>query len=179
MAGQKHRGPLSPGRVRTADKRRDALNLRKAGASFREIASTLGVSVARAYVYVQEELPAVTRDAAEELLSLELSRLDTMQMALWPAVKRGEVPAIREARGIIETRARLCGLLHPPNVSVNTQVALPQPHQSVIVIEGATKEQYIDGLKMARGELPAPPAHNGNGNGHHPTTAEWTDHGDQ
>jgi hypothetical protein len=176
MAGQKHRGPLSPGRARAAEKRRDALNLRKAGASFREIAAMLGVSVARAYVYVHEEIAAVTQEAAEELLSLELSRLDTMQMALWPAVKQGDVPAIREARGIIETRARLCGLLRS-SVTVNNVVPVPRAPGGVIVIEGKSKQDYINGLKMARGELPAPPTHNGNGNGHHQTTAEWTEHG--
>lgn len=67
MAGQKHRGPLAPGRARTAERPRDALNLRKAGASFREIANSLGVSVARAYTYCQEEMAAITRDAAEDL----------------------------------------------------------------------------------------------------------------
>jgi hypothetical protein len=172
---QKHRGPLSPGRARATKKRRDALNLRKAGASFREIAATLGVSVSRAYLYVSEEMAAATHEAAEDLLSLELHRLDTMQMALWPAVRQGDVQAVNAARAIIELRARLYGVLRSPGVTVNTHVAVPQPPGAVITIEG-DKESYIRGLRQARGELPAPPAQNGNGSGH-TTPSEWIEHG--
>lgn len=151
MAANKNASRVSPGRARASEKRRQALSLRKAGASFREIADTLGVSVARAYVYVSEEMAAVTGEAAEDLLALELQRLDTMQVALWAAVRRGDVLAIREARAIIETRSRLCGLLPAPGVTVNT-TAPPLPEGAVLVI-GGDKGSYIRGLRQARGRI--------------------------
>lgn len=71
-------------------------------------------------------------------------------------------------------RARLFGVLRASNVTVNTSVAVPQAPEAVIVIRGETKEDYIRGLRMARGELEPPPMTefppNGNGsspNGHH------------
>jgi hypothetical protein len=156
-------------------RRRDALNLRAAGANFRQIADALGVSVAQAYADVQSEMHALTRESAEQVLTVDLHRLDQLQAAVWPDARAGNVQAIQAATKIIELRQRLFGNLR----SAGMTVTVPQTPGSVLVIEG-DKQSYIAGLRAARGEL-EPPATattyvplstsvdtpNGNGNGHH------------
>jgi hypothetical protein len=193
--GKKSVGPHAPSRARASERRKQALSLRKAGASFREIADALTISVGQAYADVESAMSEITRPVAEDLLSLELERLNTLQMSLWSGVKQGDVASVNAARQIVELRCRLFGLLRPaPGVTVNTSVPPPTPQRGVIVIQGQTKEQYIAGLKAARGELELSPrtvefpavstnvdtyppvtSNNGNGNGHHPTQAGATD----
>jgi hypothetical protein len=172
--GRKHVGRLAPSRVRAAERRRDALNLRAAGANFRQIAASLGISVAQAYNDVSSAMAEVTRPAAEEALALDLERLDAMQMSLWPAVRSGDIQAVNAVTRIVELRQRLFGNLRSAGVTVNTTV--PQLPQGAVIMIGGSKSEYIDGLRRARGELPAPPAQNGNGNGH-TTPIEWIEHG--
>jgi hypothetical protein len=171
--GKKHIGPLSPGRARTAERRRQALNLRAAGADFRSIANALGVSVGQAYADVQSELTEVTREAAEEVLAMDLQRIDQMQASVWADARAGDVQAVECVRKLIELRQRLFGNLRA-GVTVNAPV--PQLPQRAVLVVGGSKSEYIGGLRQIRGELPAPPAQNGNGNGHI-TPSEWIQHG--
>src|ERR671911_35304 len=98
--GRKHIGLLSPGRVRTAERRRQALNLRAAGADFRSIATALGISVAQAYNDVQSEMHEVTRESAEQVLAMDLARLDQLQASVWSAARNGDVQAVECVRKI-------------------------------------------------------------------------------
>jgi hypothetical protein len=64
-----------------------ALELRKGGASYREIAATLNVDVHTAYDDVLAELTdlrSTTRHDADQLREIELQRCDTMLKGLWP-----------------------------------------------------------------------------------------------
>ena len=72
-----------------AERRVLALELRKAGASYREVARQLGVDVHTAHADVGAELAALRETAvaeATELRALELERLDGMTSALWPHI---------------------------------------------------------------------------------------------
>jgi hypothetical protein len=102
---------------------------------------------------------------------MDLQRLDQLQASVWAAARAGDVQAVNTATKIIELRQRLFGNLRA-GVAVNS-AAPPTPPGAVIVIDGS-KSEYIAGLRAARGELPAPPAQNGNGHG---TPTEWTSHG--
>jgi hypothetical protein len=62
--------------VRRAERQAQALDLRAAGASFRQIAGALGISVSNAHGLVGDALDNVVRPSAERLLKLELHRLD-------------------------------------------------------------------------------------------------------
>jgi hypothetical protein len=172
--GRKHSGRATPARAGTAQRRRDALSLRAAGASFRQIADSLGISLGQAHADVVSELAEVTRPIAEEVLALDLERLDVMQVSLWPAVRAGDVQAVNAVARIVELRQKLVGNLRSVGVTVNTTPP-PLPEGAVIMI-GGSKSEYIAGLRAARGELPAPPAQNGNRSGH-ATPNEWTQYG--
>jgi hypothetical protein len=69
-----------------------ALELRKSGATYREIARNLAVDTHTAHADVAAELAALretTVGEATELRELELLRLDRMNLGLWPQVRAG------------------------------------------------------------------------------------------
>jgi hypothetical protein len=101
-----------------------AFELRKRGATYREIAQELQVDVHTIYGDIQAEL-ADLREAtigeATQLRALELERLDGMTSGLWPHVRTGSAPAVTAAVKVSERRARLLGLDAP--VASRTEVS--------------------------------------------------------
>jgi hypothetical protein len=106
-----------PGQVETiAERRTLALELRKAGGSYREIARQLAVDVHTAHADVTAELAALrerTVEQAAELQDLELQRFDEMTAGLWPQIRAGSPPAMSAAIRVSERRSRLLGLDEP------------------------------------------------------------------
>ena len=49
-------------------------------------------------------------EAVGELRSLEVERLDRLQLAVWQRATDGDVPSVHEAAGCIMARCRLLGL---------------------------------------------------------------------
>lgn len=104
-----------------------ALELRKAGASYAAIGQALGISAMGAYKAVQRALKRLTKHseaAAAEVRALELARLDAMLLAIWPQVKQGHLGAIDRALRISQRRAALLGLDAPMPVVGNLQIQL-------------------------------------------------------
>jgi orotate phosphoribosyltransferase-like protein len=100
----------NPDAVDAAPRRLAALELRKKGKSYRAIADELNVSVSTAHAYVVEgigEIREQTAQKAEELVALELVRLDDMLDALWD--KRGEPSTANTILKIMERRAKMLG----------------------------------------------------------------------
>lgn len=98
----------------------EALELRRAGLGFEEIASRLGVGKSQAHRYVVAGLAdarAQIRASADELKSEDLSRLDAMLTGLWPRARKGEAIAVDRVLKIMERRARLLGLDAPTKIA--------------------------------------------------------------
>lgn len=94
-------------------KDREALELRKAGATYQQIADKLGISHAGAALCVSRAMEALRLDikeTAEQVLELELDRLDSMLLGLWDAARRGNTAAIDRVLKIQDRRARYLGL---------------------------------------------------------------------
>jgi hypothetical protein len=99
-----------------AERRVLALELRKAGGSYREIARQLGVDVHTAHGDVSAELAGLRETAVEhagQLRALELQRLDEMTAGLWSQIQDGSPPAVSAAIRVSERRSRLLGLDEP------------------------------------------------------------------
>jgi len=97
----------------SAERRQKALELRKDGYDYRTIAKTLNTTVKTAYLDVQKclaEIRANTHETAEDVLELELKRLDIAQAALMPRVKDGDPRAIDTLMRVQERRAKYLGL---------------------------------------------------------------------
>jgi hypothetical protein len=104
-----------------------ALDLRIAGATYRQIAAQLGVREFAAFHDVQDELgrlDPVIKGRAERLRELEMARLDRLNVALAPGIKAGQPGAIFAAVKVMERRAKLCGLDAPTKLEVSGAVTL-------------------------------------------------------
>jgi hypothetical protein len=119
MTTKKKNRPPHPGESETIVARRvKALDLRKAGLTYRRIAEELKVNVRTAYTDVQDELAALktlTGKAAEDIRELELRRLDDYTLGLTPAARRGDVRAVIALVRVQERRAKLLGIDAPTN----------------------------------------------------------------
>mgnify|MGYP000884396735 CR=1 FL=1 len=92
------------------DRRLQALELRKSGATFEQIGTALGVAKGSAYKMVAKALREREIPHVDELRKLEAERLDSLQFNLWTRARNGELGAIDRVVKILERRAKLLGL---------------------------------------------------------------------
>jgi hypothetical protein len=93
-----------------------ALELRRMGKGYIEIAAALGIGKSQAHRLVQaglQDAKAQIDAEASELKAEEISRLDAMLAGLWPAARKGEVTAIDRVLKIMERRSKMLGLDAP------------------------------------------------------------------
>jgi len=131
MAG----GKGSATKVKLAERRNIAIELRKSGLSYRAIATEIRLmsgmpprySEAMAYRDVTSELQRLNEKSAEvakEVRRLELERLDALTESLWDMAIKGDNAAIDRLLRISERRARLLGLDAPRDVNLTGDMAL-------------------------------------------------------
>lgn len=100
--------------IRIRERRRQAIELRRANVTYEQIALTLGYAHrGKAYEDVHIALDQITKQPAEELLAEELDRLDALIMGLWSKARVGDVHAVDRVLRIMERRARYRGLDAP------------------------------------------------------------------
>lgn len=114
-------------RITRTERRTQALHLRRAGASYRDIAATLKTSeptIRRDVAAALADLAAEQRQGAEALRALEAARLDALQLGHWKAAAAGDVAAATVVLKIMERRARLLGLDTQPGATLDTNIAV-------------------------------------------------------
>ncbi len=107
-----HRGA----RAQAAARRLQALELRKGGATYRQIGERLNVSEAQAFRDVDHALgmlAKLTEGEAEKVRALEVARLDSVLLPMLQQAKRGSQGAVDRVLRIMERRAKLLGLDMP------------------------------------------------------------------
>lgn len=110
-------------RLEAAHKRRRAVEMRRYGCSYTEIASALGCARSTAFGYVSKEIEKLSREAAEDAklyCVLECERLDALQVSIWGRAMNGDLKAIQTVLRIMERRAKLLGLDAPTKVASTT-----------------------------------------------------------
>ena len=95
-----------------------ALDLRLAGASYRQIGVQLSVSHVQAFRDVQRVLREIAKEPALEVRAVELGRLDKLMLAHWPRAIRGDVKATTLVLQIMDRRVRLLGLDSPQKIDI-------------------------------------------------------------
>lgn len=94
-----------------AEKRKMALDLRRAGWTFEDIAQEVGyANKGSAHRAVKQGIADITRESATELVELELARLDAMFSGLYAAARGGDNFSVDRALKIMDQRAKLLGL---------------------------------------------------------------------
>ena len=125
-----------------ADKERQALELRKAGASFQAIADKLGYAdPSGAHRAVVRALANTIQQPADELRPLEAERLDRLLLAVWPDACQGDDRAINRALQIMGQRAKLLGLNAPTRVDVQADVQVNPAEIEVVARIRAWRER--------------------------------------
>lgn len=161
-----------------AERRARAVELVKAGATYRDIAAHLKVSLRTAWKDVQRELErlaAETQHTTAIYRSLELQRLDRLQVALWNKALGGkredgtviapDVGAVHAILKIMERRARLLGLDAPQQVEVGGSMEVIQTFQQA-QSSLAAKLANLPVIDVTP-QLAALSTGGDNGNGHH------------
>lgn len=129
------------------ERRVEALTLRRRGGTYRQIAATLrkkGVvsekysqvhaynDVRRELRYIIERLPEI----AQEVVALDIQRLDRLLMAVMPAAESGDLESVSAVLSIMGRRAALLGLdKQPPPAQANAtiRVAVNVTNQNIVV----------------------------------------------
>lgn len=109
----------SAAKVRSMERQVKALELRRSGMSYHEIAAALGIGKSQAQRYVQAGLASAREQVAAEASDLraeEVSRLDGMLRGLWPDARKGHLGAVEKVLKIMERRAKLLGLDAPTRI---------------------------------------------------------------
>ena len=110
----------SAAKIRSLERRRQAIELRREGRTYREIAEVMGISRARANKIVTEELEQIAKellDEAKQFRALELERLEVVNQRLWAYVHAGSLDAIDRFLRLSARRSALLGLDSPTKVA--------------------------------------------------------------
>lgn len=124
-----HVGPATRQRnaqvaAEAAERRRKAWELRKGGASLREIMRMLSVSLGTAHKYIKSGVADYnlrTSEDVREHRALELARLDGLFQSAWMGATgaRSDPTFMLRAIQIIRERARLIGLYAPIRIDLS------------------------------------------------------------
>ena len=108
--------PTAPKRANAAKRRRKAVALRIAGATYEQIGRELGITSQAAWKHVTIALTAIRQKTAEDadvLRVTELARLDAAQASIWPRVVQGDNQAIDRFLRISKRRGEITGIDAP------------------------------------------------------------------
>lgn len=120
MAKRNRKVPTGPQRYTASEKRAQAVRLRKAGLTFREIGEQLGVSGKTAHDYVRQSLEALNAQTQEDIAeyrALQSARLEQAVRAIWPNVLQGHLGAVDRLIRISAEHSKLFGLYSPVKVA--------------------------------------------------------------
>ena len=116
-------------RALAAARRARVVELRTTGLTYDQIATELGyANRGTVYHVVSEALMAQTAEAVAELRSLEIERLDNLQLAVWQKAMDGDVPSAIAVVRCIMARCHLLGLDGPGLLGVD-----PRPRTLLVL----------------------------------------------
>lgn len=144
----------SPLVVRARERERQALELRKTGASYNSIAKHLGCSHGAAYNAVKRGLAHLESDIdinARELVKLELERIDRALVAIWQQVISGDLFAVDRFVRLSELRAKYLSLFAPERSQIEVTLddiagsreRLAQQLARIAAREGASEDTAV------------------------------------
>ena len=132
----------------------EAIELRKAGATYRQIADQLGITTTEAHTVVQKGLKEILLDSgAEDVVNLELARLDEMTLQCFIILRDDKARYDQKLRSIdrmitiMERRAKFLGLDAPEKIDMNVSGRIENVH--AVIVEGDS-DSYIAALERSR-----------------------------
>lgn len=134
MSGKSRRkGPSTARRVETATQRDEALRLRLDGKTYSAVGAAMGVDRAYAHRLVQDAIAAIPKEAAEQVLAMEMERLDAIFGGAIEAATGGDPMSARTCLAVMDRRAKYLGLDKPAP-------AAPQGPDMIVALIAASEE---------------------------------------
>lgn len=126
------------------DLARRAYQMRMEGNSLFEIAESLKISEHKAAASIREVARSVAElvdtGAKQEILEMELARLDAMQAPLWPQASSGDTRAVETVLKIMSHRAKITGL---------DGASIDRRNQTVVI--AGDSDAYMAAIQRAMG----------------------------
>ena len=113
----------APRRLTAAERRREAVRLRREGETLDRIADELGCSRPAVIKHIRTALADLAESTQAETVewrAIELERLDALQRAIWDKAMDGDVAAIDRMLRIMERRSKLLALDAPTKIATTT-----------------------------------------------------------
>jgi hypothetical protein len=122
--------------IALAERQLHALRLRSLGASYSDIANALDVSTATAWRSVKAGLDRTIREPAQDMILIELQRLDRLHAAIWGqaiGITSGapDLGAIDRILAIMQRRSKLLGLDAPTKQVVTGQLVMKDAAEQI------------------------------------------------
>lgn len=121
--------------ARTIENRRQALELRLAGANYEEIGTALGLGKTQAWRLVHGALQSAKKKIAEDVekvRDIEVRRLDALLVSLWP--KKADPQTAATILKLMERRSRLLGLDAPDKRELSGPQGTPLVQGALLVL---------------------------------------------
>lgn len=125
MAG----GVTSATKIELANRRAEAIELRRAGHSYREIAAILRIQFKQpkysheaAWQDIRHEMKALvarTETDVTTIRAFELSRIDRLIRAAWVAALQGSVQHIKAVAQLLKLKSDITGIMAPKELLLN------------------------------------------------------------
>lgn len=151
MSMDEHTTEIEPSEGQRDTRAWKAFELRKSGATYDKIAAAVGYkNGSTAESAVRRVMKQAYAGDAEDLLEMELARLDAMQLILWPKVRDGNLHAIDRVLKIMQQRQQYVPALAPksgPQTNVNVAAG------GVTIQITGDEDEYTAGLRAAREQL--------------------------
>lgn len=124
-----------------------AQQLRMAGASWEEVAKSIGYqNASTAQTAVVKGKRHRSKEEMEDIVDLELDRLDMLQLICWRQAQAGDLKAVHEILSIIQLRMKFLGTEKKPN-----EVTATSTNTAIFI--GGDQEQYVKQLQAAREQV--------------------------
>lgn len=130
--------------TKTEQRRYDAWQMRLRGTDWEQICKTVGYSSVKVAqvdlrAYVLSCMVQTDEDHRQEVMTMELAKLDALQNAVWDAAMAGDTKAVDSALKVINTRMKLLGL--------DTPTQGQQVTNNTVVVAGSS-EEFIQRLQL-------------------------------
>lgn len=151
---------LSPARtaelIRARERQAQALELRKAGMTYKQIAEALGYkAVSGAENAVKSAIERLGMEAAKDVVLLDLVRLDEFQTRCTAALREGDLSQIDRIMRIMQMRHNLLGITSESyREAIAKQAGTTITNNAVMVIQGSTSTDYVRSMMQAVGVDP-------------------------
>lgn len=150
--------PNSAPRVDAAHRDAQALELRAAGATYRQIAQRLGVSVSTAHECVTRGPDRTRREPAEQLRELELERLDRLQVEATEVLAAQHV-VIQAGKVVVDKQGQPYRDHGPTLAAIRTLLQVQESRRKLLGLDAPVKVDAkiltVDQMDARIGELEA------------------------